>query len=89
MGDGERDSIELCSQESEAEALVTDDHLAFVVATRVGLKAWMLPDLVVELVDRGKLTGELARAILTAIRARYQVGVVEYSLEKLWEMEDA
>jgi hypothetical protein len=52
-GDGERDSIELCGQVSNVETLVTDDYLAFVAATRQGLKAWMLPDLVLELAARG------------------------------------
>jgi hypothetical protein len=33
----------------------TDDYLAFVVATRLGLKAWMLPDLVLQLTERGSL----------------------------------
>ena len=46
LGDGERDSIELCGQVEGVEALVTDDYLAFVAATRLDLKAWMLPDLV-------------------------------------------
>lgn len=89
MGDGERESIELCSQEPNVEALITDDYLAFVAATRLGLKVWMLPDLVVELRGRGLLTGRLARATLEAIRPRYRTGVIEQSLEKLQEGDDA
>jgi len=34
LGDGERESIELCAQTEGAEALIVDDYLAFVTATR-------------------------------------------------------
>ena len=95
LGDGEKDSIELCRQVEEVEALVTDDYLAFVAATRLGLKAWMLPDpfallrtgLVLELAERGSLTIEVAEAILKVIRPRYRVGVIEYSLVRLQEVK--
>jgi len=87
LGDGERESIEVCAQTEGAEALIVDDYLAFVTATRLGLKAWMLPDLVVQLVVRGALPGELARDILEAIRSRYQAGVIAHSLERLQEVE--
>ncbi|MFQ5593574.1 MAG: hypothetical protein ACE5HA_05450 [Anaerolineae bacterium] len=83
MGNGERDSIELCGQTPDVEALIADDHLAFVVATRVGLQVWMLPDLVVELVSRGRLTDKLARDVLEVIRPRYRAGVIEHTFEKL------
>jgi hypothetical protein len=69
------------------EALVTDDYLAFVAATRLGLKAWMLPDLVLELAERGSLTIEVAEAILKVIRPRYRVGVIEHSLVQLQEVK--
>jgi hypothetical protein len=69
------------------EALVTDDYLAFVAATRLGLKAWMLPDLVLELAERGSLTIEVAEAILKVIRPRYRVGVIEHSLVRLQEVK--
>jgi hypothetical protein len=65
-----RHSIELCGQVEEVEALVSDDYLAFVAATRLGLKAWMLPDLVLELTEHGSLTAEAAEAILEVIRPR-------------------
>lgn len=86
LGDGERDSIELCGQAEEVEALVTDDYLAFVAATRLGLKAWMLPDLVVELAGRGSLSVGVAKDILETIRSRYHVGVIEQSLAHLREV---
>jgi predicted nucleic acid-binding protein len=87
LGDGERDSIELCGQEAGVAALVTDDYLAFVAATRQGLKAWMLPDLVVELAARGGIALTIAELILTTIRARYRAGVIEHSLARLQEVK--
>jgi len=88
LGDGERDSIELCGQVEGVEALVTDDYLAFVAATRQSLKAWMLPDLVVELAAREELAYEAAEAILTTIRPRYRSGVIEHSMARLQEVRD-
>ncbi len=85
LGDGERDCIKLCGQIAGAESLVTDDYLAFVAASRLGLKAWMLPDLILELAERGGLTVAVAEAILQVIRPRYRVGVIEHSLVRLQE----
>jgi len=87
LGDGERDSIELCGQEADVEALVTDDYLAFVAAIRQGLKAWMLPDLVVGLAARGGIALTVAEGILSTIRARYRAGVIEHSLARLQEVK--
>lgn len=86
LGDGERDSIELCGRVQGIEALVTDDYLAFVAATRQGLKTWMLPDLVVALAERGSVALEVAEAILDAIRPRYRAGVIAHSLVRLQEV---
>jgi hypothetical protein len=88
LGDGERDSIELCGQAEGVEALVTDDYLAFVAATRQSLKAWMLPDLVVELAAREEIPCEAAEAILVAIRPRYRRGIIEHSVTRLQEVKD-
>jgi len=85
LGDGERDSIELCSQ-IEAEALVVDDYVAFIAASRAGLKTLMLPDFVVELAKRSLLTAQSAEKVLRAIRPRYRKGVVEHSLMQLQEV---
>lgn len=87
LGDGERDAIELCGQVQGIEALVTDDYLVFVAATRQGLKVWMLPDLVVELAERGDLALEVAEAILETIRPRYRLGVIEQSVVRLQEVK--
>jgi predicted nucleic acid-binding protein len=88
LGDGEKDSIELCGQVEDVEALVTDDYLAFVVATRLGLKAWMLPNLVLELTEGGNLTIEVAEAILKMVHPRYHAGVIEHSLVRLQEVKE-
>lgn len=86
LGDGEIDSIELCAQ-ADAEALVTDDYLAFVTATRLGLRAWMLPDLIIQLVRLGDLPVRVAKMMLEAIRPRYRKGVIEQSMVQLGEVE--
>lgn len=85
LGAGERESIELCGQLGDAEAFVTDDYLAFVAATRLGIRVWMLPDLVAELGERGLLLRSTARAILQTIRGRYRAGVIEHSLAQIDE----
>jgi len=86
LGKGELDSIELC-RNAGAEALVTDDNMAFIVATRLGLKACMLPDLVAELAKRGELGIRIAKDIMEAIRPRYRVGVVEHNIVRLQEVK--
>jgi len=77
----------LCGLVEDVKALVTDDYLAFVAATRLGLKAWMLPDLVLELTESESLIGEATEAILEVIRPRYRVGVIEHSLVRLREVK--
>lgn len=89
LGDGESDSIELCGQVREAEALVVDDYLAFIAAARIGLRTWMFPDLVVELVMSERLTLEVAEAILETVRPRYRKGIIEHSLIHLQELRNA
>jgi predicted nucleic acid-binding protein len=88
LGDGERDSIELCGQTEGVEAFVTDDYLAFVAAIRLGLKAWMLPDVVVELAVRGAVAFEVAEAMLVTIRPRYRMGVIEHSVVRFQEVQE-
>lgn len=87
LGEGERDAMELCGQVGEAEALVPDDYLAFIVATRLGLNAWMLPDLILALVARRRLAAEVAEAILAVIRPRYRVGMIAHSMARLQEVQ--
>lgn len=87
LGDGEKDAMELCGQVAEVEALVTDDSLAFVTATRLGLQAWMLPDVVLALAERGHVAVEVAEAILAVIRPRYHAGVIEHSVVRWREVK--
>ena len=86
MGQGEKDSIELCGQVEGIEALVTDDYLAFVAATRQRLKVWMLPDLIIELATREEVSLEVAGTILDVMRPRYRRGVIAHSLAHLQEV---
>jgi predicted nucleic acid-binding protein len=88
LGDGERDSIALCGQVNGIEALVTDDYLAFVAATRLGLKVWMLPDVVVELAAREAVAFEATEAVLVTIRPRYRMGIMEHSVVRLQEVKE-
>jgi hypothetical protein len=48
----------------------------------------MLPDLVVELVRRGKATCEAGASILGTIRSRYHVGGIEHRLGHLQEVKE-
>jgi predicted nucleic acid-binding protein len=85
LGRGECDSIELCGQ-IPAEAIVLDDYLAFIAATRLGLPTMMLPDLVVRMAKQGTLSVRVAEQTLEAVRARYRKGVVEQGLVTLREV---
>jgi hypothetical protein len=85
IGAGERDAVELYTMLGDAEALVSDDYLAFIAATRLGVRTWMLPDLVTQIVQRNYLPRDTARVILLAIRNRYRTGVIEHSLADVEE----
>ena len=89
MGDGERDSIELAGQLPDLSALIADDYLAFVAAVRLGLRVWMLPDLVTELVERRVFVPGVGKEMLTIIAPRYRAGVVAHSQVRLEEMKNA
>ena len=82
MGQGELESIELCGQLT-VDALITDDYLAFVASTRLGLRTWMFPDLVVEAANIHAFSPAVARAILNVIRPRYRKGVIAHRLARL------
>lgn len=85
MGKGEQESIELCGQLADADALITDDYLAFVASTRLGQRTWMLPDLIVEVAEVNLLAQSTAKALLEVIRPRYRPGVIAHSLARLQE----
>jgi len=50
------------------------------------MKAWMLPDPLLELAERGDLTTEATDGILDMIGARYRMEAIEHSLVRLQEM---
>ena len=89
LGSGERDSIELWKEIEGEKALIIDDNLAFIVASRLEITVWMLPDLVTRLAVRETLTVETTEAILKAVRPRYRIGVIEHSQVHLQEIENA
>lgn len=66
---------------------VVFDAGPLITACKFESQAWMLPDLVLELAERGSLTTEVAEAILKVIRPRYRVGVIEHSLVQLQEVK--
>ena len=86
LGKGEQDAIELYKQ-LEADVLVIDDNLAFIVATRLGLKTCMLPDLITNLVECHKLEFKIAKDIMEVIRPRYRMGVIDHNLVRLQEVK--
>ncbi len=53
----------------------------------MGQKAWMLPDMILEMAKHGSITIEVAQSILNVIRPRYRAGVIEHSLEGLKEVK--
>ena len=89
MGDGERDSIELAGQLASLSAFIADDYLAFVAAARLGLRVWMLPDLVTNLVEGGVVASGVGKDVLVTIAPRYRAGVIAHSQVRLGKIENA
>ena len=81
LGDGEKDSILLTRHSDLRDAtLVVDDHLAYLVSDRLGLRKRFLLDIIVDLASAGKLDEGLAVNMVHAIRTRYPPAFVEHSL---------
>ena len=80
LGAGEREAILLYQQRGGMDYLVIDEHPAYIISDRLGIKKGILPDLVVELVRRKDLGKDSARMILQAIDSRYPIGTVRHSL---------
>jgi predicted nucleic acid-binding protein len=80
LGDGERDTILLAKDISEqGTVLIIDDHLAYLVCDRLGLRKHFLLDLIVELVGTESLDKNLGLDIVEAIRTRYPLAFVEHT----------
>jgi hypothetical protein len=81
LGDGERDSILLTECAGlEGATLVIDDHLAYLVSDRLRRQKRFLLDVIVDLVDAGKLDRELAIEMVDTVRPRYPPAFVEHTL---------
>lgn len=80
LGDGERDSILLAGDAGSSEVvLAIDDHLAYLVADRLGHKKRFLLDIIVDLVDAEMLDNSLAMDVVETIRTRYPRAFVEHT----------
>lgn len=84
LGQGERDTFRLALTMPFA-TLILDDFLAFVVASRFGLKPILLLDFVVSLVERGEISKQIGLEITSAVSARYSRPFVDHTRYKLNE----
>ena len=66
--------------------LVTDDLRTHLVATRMGIPVLILPDLIVELARRGRLTADQALRIIEVSQTRYSEGILAHTKAKLEEL---
>jgi hypothetical protein len=81
LGQGEQDSILLLGHADLLDAfLVVDDHLAYLVSTRLGQRRQFLLDMIVDLTRMSDLDKDLATQIVEAIRTRYPIAFVEHTL---------
>jgi predicted nucleic acid-binding protein len=87
LGQGEVDAIRLYLSHP-AEFLVTDELRAYLVCSRMGIPMRILPDLVIELARRGRLTKSQAAVIIEETRSRYSDGIVAHSRALLTEVPE-
>jgi hypothetical protein len=81
LGDGERDTILLADRSGLQEpVLVIDDHLAYLVSDRMGKPKRFLLDVLIDLVNAGKMDEKLALEIVESIRTRYPPAFVEHTM---------
>ena len=89
LGRGEVDAVRLyLSHPDEVDLLITDDLRTYLVCSRMGIPVRILPDLIVELTRRGRLTKAQAIEIIEVTSSRYSDGVVAHSRAMLQEIED-
>jgi len=80
LGQGEQDSLLLVNDSSlQNPILVVDDHLAFLVSTRLGQSCYFLLDAIVELTRMANMDKDRALKLVTAIHARYPTAFVEHT----------
>ena len=82
LGQGERDTIRLGISMPDTQ-IVLDDYLAFVIATRFGIKPVLLLDLLVSLVEEHGLDKQVAGEMVRKISGRYSTPFVEHTKHKL------
>lgn len=81
------DAIRLYLDNAPAyEAVITDDLRAYLVCSRMRLPVHILPDLVLDLFRRGRLTKRDAEGIIETTASRYSEGVVAHSRAQLMEV---
>ena len=79
LGSGEMDSILLLGHPSLQKAtLVIDDHLAYLVCSRLGKPRLFLLDAIIELVENN-LDRALALHMIDAIKSRYPAAFIEHT----------
>jgi predicted nucleic acid-binding protein len=87
LGQGERDTLRVGLADTDSP-IVLDDYLAFVIATRFGIKPILLLDLIVMLAEKKILKSALASDIVESIQARYSLPFVEHTRVKLKALND-
>lgn len=81
LGQGESDSILLTRLINLQDAtVVIDDHLAYLVCDRLGVRKRFLLDVIADLARAGEFDRRLAENIVLAIQTRYPVAFVEHTL---------
>jgi predicted nucleic acid-binding protein len=83
LGPGEKESMILALTQPDADYLVVDDRLAFIVSDRMTIPKILLADLLVELVWKQFIERELAEKILKVIEVRYAPGFIPHTLKIL------
>jgi hypothetical protein len=73
----------LALTQPDADYLVVDDRLAFIVSDRMTIPKILLADLLVELVWKQFIERELAEKILKVIEVRYAPGFIPHTLKIL------
>jgi predicted nucleic acid-binding protein len=90
LGHGEVDAIRLyLSHPDGIDFLVTDELRAYLVCSRMGIPVRILPDLVIELARRGRLTRPQTAKIIEVARSRYSDGIVAHSRALLAEVQES
>ncbi|HDN78900.1 MAG TPA: hypothetical protein ENG33_00375 [Chloroflexi bacterium] len=83
LGTGEKEAIALFLEAKDYSFLVTDDRLAYIVASRCAVPVCLFLALLVELVNNGLMDVKKSRKIALATEVRYPKGFVPHTLRIL------